>query len=90
MWVFEGQNLMPMVFMGLAATSIAYLLFLGGLEKISSSSAVTLSLAEPLTAALLGVFWVGEYLSPTSWVGVVLLLGGIIVLTLGSRKTGVE
>lgn len=90
MWVFDGQNLFPMVFMGLAATSIAYLLFLGGLEKISSSSAVTLSLAEPLTAALLGVFLVGEYLSPTSWLGVVMLLGGIIVLTVGSRKKGVE
>jgi len=90
MWVFEGQNLIPMLFMGLVATSIAYLLFLGGLEKISSSSAVTLSLAEPLTAALLGVFLVNEYLSPTSWVGVVMLLGGIIVLTVGSRKSGVE
>ncbi|KGR76064.1 DMT family transporter [Ureibacillus sinduriensis] len=88
MWAFEGQNLLPMIFMGLAATSIAYLLFLGGLERIPSSSAVTLSLAEPLTAALLGVFLVGEYLSPTSWVGVVLLLGGIVVLTLGSRKVG--
>ena len=87
MWIFEGQNLIPMVFMGLAATSLAYLLFLGGLEKISSSSAVTLSLAEPLTAALLGVFLVGEYLSPTSWVGVVMLLGGIIVITVGGRKS---
>lgn len=85
-WTFEGQNLWPMLFMGLLATSVAYILYLAGLEKISSSSAVTLSLAEPLTAALLGVFLVGEYLSPTSWIGVILLLGGIIVLTLGSRR----
>ncbi|RUL52066.1 MULTISPECIES: DMT family transporter [Lysinibacillus] len=86
-WMFTNQNLWPMIFMGLAATSLAYVLFLAGLEKISSSSAVTLSLAEPLTAALLGVFLVGEYLSPTSWIGVVMLLGGIVVLTLGSRKS---
>lgn len=85
-WVFDGQNLWPMLFMGLLATSVAYILYLAGLEKVSSSSAVTLSLAEPLTAALLGVFLVGEYLSPTSWIGVLLLLGGIIVLTVGSRK----
>ncbi|HWK23494.1 MAG TPA: EamA family transporter [Ureibacillus sp.] len=89
-WVFEGQNLLPMLFMSLVATSLAYLLFLGGLEKISSSSAVTLSLAEPLTAALLGVFLVGEYLSVTSWVGVALLLGGIVVLTVGSGKIGAQ
>jgi len=86
-WVLEGQNLWPMLFMGLFATSLAYIFYLAGLEKISSSSAVTLSLAEPLTAALLGVFLVGEYLSPMSWMGVLLLLGGILVLTIGSRKT---
>lgn len=85
-WLTEGTDLAAMLFMALAATSVAYLLFLAGLKKISSSAAVTLSLAEPLTAALLGVFLVGEYLSPLSWVGVSLLLGGIIVLTLGGRK----
>lgn len=85
-WVFEGGNLLPMLFMALAATSLAYIFYLAGLEKISSSSAVTLSLAEPLTASILGVFLLGEYLSPTSWIGVAMLLGGIVVLTLGGRK----
>lgn len=85
-WLTEGTNLSAMLFMALAATSVAYVLFLGGLKKISSSAAVTLSLAEPLTAAILGVFLVGEYLSPLSWVGVGLLLGGIVVLTVGARK----
>ncbi|MEK4423869.1 DMT family transporter [Solibacillus sp. FSL K6-1523] len=85
-WIYEGNNLWAMLFMAIAATSLAYLLFLGGLQKISSSAAVTLSLAEPLTAAMLGVFLVGEYLSATSWIGVGLLLSGIIVLTIGARK----
>lgn len=88
-WVFTEQNLLPMLFMGFAATSLAYIFYLGGLEKISSSSAVTLSLAEPLTASLLGVFLVGEFLSPTSWIGVAMLLGGIVVLTLGGRRNAV-
>ncbi|RHW35808.1 EamA family transporter [Lysinibacillus yapensis] len=85
-WVFHSQNFLPILFMGLAATSLAYVLFLAGLEKISSSSAVTLSLAEPLTASMLGVFWVGEYLSATSWIGVALLLAGIVVLTVGTSR----
>ncbi|MEG0473623.1 MAG: EamA family transporter [Solibacillus sp.] len=85
-WINEGNNLWAMLFMALAATSLAYLLFLGGLQKINSSAAVTLSLAEPLTAAMLGVFLVGEYLSATSWIGVGLLLSGIIVLTCFSRS----
>lgn len=85
-WLAEMQNLWTMVFMGVMCTSIAYLLFLSGLQKISSSSAVTLSLAEPLTAAMLGVLLVGEHLSSTSWVGVAMLLGGIVVLTFTGRK----
>ncbi|TKI68044.1 EamA family transporter [Lysinibacillus mangiferihumi] len=85
-WLAEMQNLWTMIFMGVMCTSIAYLLFLSGLQKISSSSAVTLSLAEPLTAAMLGVLLVGEHLSSTSWVGVAMLLGGIVVLTFTGRK----
>jgi len=84
-WVGQGANWLPLAFMGVIGTSIAYLLFLTGLQKISSSSAVTLSLGEPLTAAILGVFLVGEYLSVTSWFGVAMLLGGILVITFGGR-----
>lgn len=85
-WLTEGVNIWAMLFMALAATSLAYILFLGGLKKISSSAAVTLSLAEPLTAALLGVFLVGEQLTVIAWFGVSLLLGGILVLTFGGKK----
>lgn len=85
-WLAVTQNLWTMLFMGVMCTSIAYLLFLSGLQKISSSSAVTLSLAEPLTAAMLGVVLVGEHLSVTSWFGVAMLLSGIVVLTFAGRK----
>ncbi|MFF3101153.1 MULTISPECIES: EamA family transporter [Viridibacillus] len=84
-WVGQSANWLPLAFMGVFGTSIAYLLFLTGLQKISSSSAVTLSLGEPLTAAILGVFLVGEYLSVTAWIGVAMLLGGILVITFGGR-----
>lgn len=85
-WVMETSNLVPMLYMGIMTTSVAYLLFLSGLRFVSSSAAVTLSLAEPLTAALLGVFFLGEYLSWTAWLGVSLILGGILVITVGGRQ----
>lgn len=80
-------NLAVLIYLGIGATTIAYLLFSRGLREIPSSSAVTLSLAEPLTAALLGVFLVGETLSALSWAGVGLLLGGIIAVTARQRKS---
>lgn len=78
-------NAALLLYLGIGATSLAYILFSYGLKKIPSSSAVTLSLAEPLTAAILGVLVVGEALSGLSWIGVMLLLGGILVLTIGRR-----
>lgn len=80
------QNLVIVAYLGLAATSLAYLLFSSGLKAIPSSSAVTLSLAEPLTASVLGVAVVGEALSEQSWIGVVLLIGGIALLAFGKNR----
>ncbi|MEZ0481882.1 EamA family transporter [Planococcus sp. SSTMD024] len=84
-YLAEPQNLMIVAYLGLAATSLAYLLFSSGLKAIPSSSAVTLSLAEPLTASILGVAVVGEALSGQSWAGVALLIGGIALLALGKN-----
>ncbi|GKW45547.1 EamA family transporter [Planococcus sp. NCCP-2050] len=85
-YIGNPVNLGVIAYLGIGATSISYLLFSTGLKKIPSSSAVTLSLAEPLTAAILGVFIVREVLSNTAWIGVALLLGGILILTFGKRK----
>ena len=84
--LLTGRGISAVLYLGIATTSVAYILFSVGLKRIPSSSAVTLSLAEPLTAAMLSVLVVGEHLNVTSWMGVALLLGGILVLTLGGRK----
>lgn len=89
-YIGNAINAGLIIYLGLAATSLAYILFSKGLKKIPSSSAVTLSLAEPLTAAVLGVVVVGETLTGLSWVGIVLLLGGILVLTFGKGKKAEE
>lgn len=85
-YVTATQNIMVLLYLGIAATTVSYILFSSGLKRIPSSSAVTLSLAEPLTASLLGVLVVGEVLNGISWIGVAMLLGGIVVLTLGKRE----
>ncbi|KAA0566140.1 EamA family transporter [Bacillus sp. CH30_1T] len=42
---------------------------------------------EPLTAALLGVFILGEYLSLTSWLGIFLLMLGIAIVIWSSKSS---
>lgn len=89
-WLKDAGNVGIIFYLGIATTSIAYVLYGWGLRKIPASSALTLSLAEPTTAALLGVIVVGEILSATSWVGIGLLLGSIAILTFGSKFSNLQ
>ncbi|GAA0343865.1 carboxylate/amino acid/amine transporter [Bacillus carboniphilus] len=89
-WFTSLRGLSVSLHLGIMATGIAYLLFAKGLIHVSSSTAVTLALAEPLTAALLGVLIVGEFLNLTSWLGIFLLMLGISVLIWSSKSSGSE
>lgn len=89
-WLLEPDGLFVALHIGVLATGLAYYLFASGLKNVKSSTAVTLSLAEPLTASLLGVFLVGEILDMWSWAGLIMLLMGIALLVLQSRKRRVS
>ncbi|PJK16473.1 EamA family transporter [Chryseomicrobium excrementi] len=84
-WTVEPINAAILLYLGIGTTTLAYVFYTTGLRKIPSSSALTLSLAEPTTAAILGVVVVREVFTWNSWVGIALLLGSIVVLTVGSR-----
>ncbi|QFT91106.1 putative inner membrane transporter YicL [Bacillus sp. THAF10] len=88
-WIASSRGISVSLHLGIMATGIAYLLFAKGMRHVSSSTAVTLALGEPLTAAMLGVFLLGERLSGTSWLGMLLVLLGIGLL-IGATKARVE
>ncbi|MNN87806.1 EamA-like transporter family protein [compost metagenome] len=73
---------MVSLYIGIAATGMAYLFFNYGLSRLPASTTVTLTLAEPLAAAVLGVLAVGERISGTGFMGILLMLGAILLLTL--------
>ncbi|MBM7619944.1 DME family drug/metabolite transporter [Bacillus tianshenii] len=79
-WIKEFSGAVVTLHLGIVTTGIAYLLFAKGLATVPSSTAVTLSLGEPLTAAIFGVFILKEQLDLTSWIGISLLLVGIALL----------
>lgn len=85
-WLFSVHGGLAGLQLGVMATGIAYLLFAQGLRHVASSTAVTLALIEPLTAALLGVFVLSESLSLLSWLGVLLLMLGVGTLIWSSRQ----
>jgi DME family drug/metabolite transporter len=84
-WILEPAGMVVALHLGLVTVALAYILFGRGLVTVSVSSTVTLTLAEPLTAAALGIMVLGERLSPAAAIGAGFLLAGLVVLTRGYR-----
>ncbi|MCT4594787.1 MAG: DMT family transporter [Anaeromicrobium sp.] len=78
-WVISTRGIITTLHLGIITTAIAYTLFAHGLVSISTPKAVTLTLAEPLTAAILGVLVFKEKLTFISMIGVLLLFLGLII-----------
>lgn len=85
-WVISIRGAVIVMHLGVLATAGSYWLFARGLKRVGVGAAGTLSLGEPLTAALLGTFFLGEQLKTLQWCGVLLLFAGIIILAVGSDR----
>ena len=78
-WVTSTRGIMTTLHLGIIATALAYTLFAYGIVNISTPKAVALTLAEPLTAAMLGVFMFNENFTSISMIGGSLLFCGLII-----------
>jgi drug/metabolite transporter, DME family len=86
-WLATGPGLAMALWLGLVATTLAYVLFGIGLGGLAPATVSTLTLAEPLTAGILGVAVLGETLTMAGVVGLAVLAAGIVVLaTAGIRR----
>jgi DME family drug/metabolite transporter len=69
-----------LIYLGCIPTALAYVLFQGGMRSTPATLTSILTLAEPLTAAILAWLLFGEQLSLAGILGAVLLLGTIFLL----------
>lgn len=81
-----ARGLLLVVWLGVVTTTVAYLLFGWGLARLRATTASTLTLAEPLTATLLGLLVLGERLSAPATAGLLLIALGLVVLTAPARR----
>lgn len=77
----SGRSIAVATYMALVPMFAGYLLFGLGLQRVTPSTATTLTMAEPALAALLAVLVVGERLSPAGWFGLGLIGLCLLVLT---------
>jgi DME family drug/metabolite transporter len=85
-WVVQPRMILVVLHLGLATMALSYWLFVRGLQRAQVASVVTLSLAEPMTAGLLGVLLLGEQLTPQAFGGISLIFAGLLLLVLPTRR----
>ena len=78
-------GLATVLWLGLVTTTAAYVLFGYGLARLGAPTVATLTLAEPLTATVLGLAVLGERLSGGAVAGLLVLAVGLVVLAVGAR-----
>ncbi|MFD1802360.1 DMT family transporter [Mixta tenebrionis] len=74
------------LYMALVPMFIGYICYGYGLARISASTATTITLLEPVVAALLAVLLVGERLPLSGWGGVALIILCLAIITLPAEK----
>lgn len=85
-WLGEISGAVAALHLGLLTVAAAYVLFGLGLRGVQVATAGTLTLAEPVTAGVLGVLVLDESLDAPAWAGVALVLCGLVLLATPARR----
>lgn len=89
-WLATPSGAALALWLGVVTTTIAYLAFGWGLARLNATTVSTLTLAEPLSATLLGVFVLGEQLTAASILGMLTIAAGLTLLALPGRKEAID
>jgi DME family drug/metabolite transporter len=87
--ILHGNGIWLALWLGLVATTFAYVLFGIGISNLSAGTVATLNLAEPLAATFLGLVVLKETISVLSAVGCILIAVSLWVLAINSAKESV-
>lgn len=79
-WLATPGGAAMALWLGAVPTAIAYILFASGLRHLQANEVATLTLAEPVTAAILGAVVLSERPGPAAIAGIVVVLSGLAVL----------
>jgi drug/metabolite transporter, DME family len=90
LWWATPSGFALILWLGLVATTVAYLLFGVGLTVLQPGHIATLNLAEPVVATMLGLVLLSETLGPRGWVGSGLVVIALALLGFAGRSQSVR
>lgn len=87
-WMFTARGAAMAIWLGLAGTTLAYVMFGIGITHLQPGIVATMLLSEPAVATLLGVTVLGEPMALRGWSGCVLILVGLGMVGMNEQRSG--
>lgn len=78
-WAWSASGAAVALTLGVATVGVAYTSYGWALRHLAAPTVITLTLLEPITAALLAAVVVHEGVRPVGWVGIAAVLAGLVV-----------
>lgn len=85
-WLADPGGPATALWLGVVTVALAYPMLTRGLAEVGVGPTATLTLAEPATAAVLGLVVLDERLSAAGWAGLGLVATGVVVEAVRVRK----
>ena len=78
-WIATTDGIALSLYLGIITVGIVYTCLGWGLRKLPAPTVVTLTLAEPMTAAILSTVLLHQTIGATGWVGVAIVLAALVI-----------
>jgi len=85
-WMLTPHGLALALWLGVASTTLSYILFGVGITHLAPGVVATLLLSEPFVATMFGVFLLNEPMALRGWFGCILILIGLLMVSRNERK----
>lgn len=79
-WLFTARGVALALWLGLASTTLSYVMFGYGITYLAPGIVATMLLSEPALATVLGVVVLGEPMAVRGWIGCALIISGLVMV----------
>lgn len=84
--LFHSQNIVAVVFVGIAGTFMPFILYLWGVQQVRAERAAIAATSEPILAGIVAWIWLSQELDPAQIGGGALILVGVAALQVGRKE----
>lgn len=82
----SSQSLAALLALSLVSTALAFVIYFRLIARIGSVATTSVAYLRVATGVGIGMIVLGERLAPTAWVGLLLIVAGVVAMTLPSRS----